>query len=134
MLAVALFVAAGPIISNLSGYWAGKGKGSCHPPGATIYPWQNWKGAVTNDEKTFYGEWYDKLGNTGSFKGIVDFISITTAVCKGEWVWDNPSGTKPVTGTFQMTFYIHTGSCKGTWNSVYPSTTAKGTMVGKKVD
>lgn len=132
-MAVALVVGASPI-PQLSGTWAGKGKGNCHPPGTTIYPWQHWKGIVTDDGQTFYGEWYDEKGNHGEFKGKIDYIGIMTAVCKGKWTWDDPSAVSIVAGEFKMTFYVFTGKCKGTWNSIYPSTSAYGTMEGEKVD
>lgn len=124
------------IIPVLSGTWAGEGKGSCHPPGDTIYPWQLWKGEVTNDGKAFYGKWMDEEGHYGKFKGEIEYISFTTAICKGVWTWDNNPGgisLKP-DGKFEMTFAIFHKECKGKWTSKYLSTSKYGYMWGKKVD
>jgi hypothetical protein len=139
---VALLAGAVPLFSDadvipvISGTWAGEGAGWCNPPKTTLYAWQEWKGIVTKDMKTFYGEWGDKLGHHGKFKGEIKWISLTTAVATGIWTWDNnPGGVVKYDGKFQMTFQIFGKECKGTWDSIYPSTSpVKPHMWGKKVD
>jgi hypothetical protein len=133
LLPVAVFIAAAPICP-LVGTWAGEGKGSVYPPGTVMYPWQYWKGKVTDNGKAFYGEWKDEKGNHGEFKGEIDWISLKEAVCKGEWTWDNPIGIPHVAGKFKMFFYPYEKECKGEWTSIYPSPSAQGIMWGKKVD
>lgn len=132
---VVFCIAAAPSINPLIGTWAGEGKGWVNPPGTTLHAWQNWKGEITKDGKTFYGEWYDKNGNHGEFKGAVDWTGITTAYAKGEWTWNNPIGIPHVAGKFIMKFSPYSKHCKGTWDSIYPSTgPCKPVMEGKKVD
>jgi hypothetical protein len=138
---VALICGAIPLFSDadvipvISGTWAGEGKGNCHPPGTTLYPWQYWKGEVTNDMKTFYGKWKDEKGHYGKFKGEIKWISITTAVATGIWTWDNnPGGITKYDGKFKMEFQVYGKECKGTWDSIYPSTSAQGVMWGKKIN
>ena len=83
---IVLVLGAIPIMSDadeiplISGTWAGKGEGNCHPPGTTLYPWQHWKGTIPNDCKTFAGEWKDEKGHYGKFKGEIKWISITTII------------------------------------------------------
>jgi len=137
-LAVILLLGATPAFAQLAGTWVGKGAGSCCPyPGTTIYPWQEWKGEIPDSQDAFKGKWCDEQGNKGIFKGEIDWISITEAVCKGSWYWYDPAGisAKPVYGgDFKMTFYVFGGDCKGKWTSIWPSPSAVGTMKGYKVE
>ena len=126
-------LAAGPLCP-IVGTWAGEGSGSAYPPGTIIYPWQYWNGEVTDDGKTFHGEWNDETGNFGKFKGKIFWISLDTAVATGAWTWIHPSSVSKKAGDFKMTFKAYEKVCKGEWTTIYLSTSPKGYMWGEKVD
>lgn len=133
-----LALGATSAFAQLAGIWEGTGTGNAYPhPGVVIYPWQNWKGEIPNSQDVFTGEWYDANGNHGIFKGEVEFSPIPEiAYAKGAWYWYDPLGpsTQPVYGgDFEMTFYYLDGRCNGIWNTIWPSTSAQGTMKGWKV-
>ncbi|NLI98708.1 hypothetical protein GX441_08640 [bacterium] len=143
VVAALCLIASTPLAADLWGTWAGSGKGNCYPhPGVVIYPWQNWKGEVykteDQDAPIFEGEWYDELGNYGTFKGNIYFPPIEEeAIAEGEWTWYDPDGTsaEPVVGgKFKMTFMFIEDYCKGSWKTIWPSTSAVGTMEGKDQD
>ncbi|NLI98709.1 hypothetical protein GX441_08645 [bacterium] len=140
-IALSVFFALGAASLNaqLSGTWKGSGTGSCIPhPGIVIYPWQEWKGEIPDAEDVFSGEWRDSGGNHGTFKGTPLPSPIPEERrFSGEWTWLDPTvpSTQPVVGgKFSMTFYFLEGYCKGTWSSVWPSASARGTMKGERVD
>jgi len=143
VLAATLLLGATPAFAQLIGTWTGEGKGNCHPyPGVVIYPWQQWKGEVfespDEDVLLFVGEWFDANGSHGTFTGkILPIGTQELAICKGVWTWFDPSGdtNQPVYGgDFLMNFYRKEGYCKGTWSSIWLSSSQKGTMEGKKVE
>ncbi len=137
ILAVVILLAATPAFGQIAGTWAGVGKGSCCPyPGTVIYPWQEWKGFIPDSEDVFYGKWCDVDGNHGEFKGkLVPSPIPEERRFQGEWTWYDPASIVPVVGgKFEMTFYIYSKECKGVWKTHWPSTSAVGTMKGKKVD
>ena len=136
-LAVILLLGATPAFAQLAGTWAGTGTGAayppCHPP---IYPWQNWKGEIPLTQDIFTGDWYDADGNNGIFKGEIEWVSITVALCKGRWYWFDPTGPshEPIYGgDFEMKFYVLEEYCEGKWTSIWPSPSDHGTMRGRKV-
>jgi hypothetical protein len=133
-LAVILVVGATPAAAQLVGTWAGEGTGCCSPnPWIVIYPWQNWKGEIPEDEDVFKGEWWDADGNHGSFFGKpAPFSTPESKIYQGYWTWEPSSGIYKG-GEFTMTFYFLEGECKGTWNSIWPSGLPC-RMWGKKVD
>ena len=132
-LVVGVFIGAGSLWPQLPGIWAGTGKGNCHPPGYTIYPWQKWKGEIPNSGDVFFGEWCDKAGEHGDFKGEVYYLIPLQAVSIGKWSWDNPDVPSQAVGDFRMEFFlIEKNVCEGVWTSIYPSTSAQGTMKGKR--
>ncbi|MBN2379653.1 hypothetical protein JXM67_07625 [candidate division WOR-3 bacterium] len=137
VVALLLLIAATPVSAQIAGTWEGKGLGSCYPhPGTIIYPWQKWTGEIPNSQDVFKGDWWDQLGNKGIFKGEIDWVSITVAICKGSWYWYDPAGVsaKPVYGgDFKMTFYVFAGDCNGEWYTDWPSPGVVGTMKGYKV-
>ncbi|MBN2378427.1 hypothetical protein JXM67_01310 [candidate division WOR-3 bacterium] len=142
VLAAAVILGAAPAFAQLYGTWKGDGRGNCYPhPGVVIYPWQDWKGEVfvspDEDIILFTGDWYDALGNHGIFKGRVEFSPIPElAIAKGSWFWFDPTGTaEPVYGgDFKMNFWFTMNRCDGHWTTIWPSTSAEGTMKGKKVE
>lgn len=139
MLVLLLAVAATPAFAQLSGTWKGTGRGNAYPRNSTvIYPWQNWKGEIPNSQDAFTGEWYDELGNTGTFKGEVELSAIPElARAKGSWYWYDPLGASNVPvygGDFEMDFWFTMGTCEGTWTTIWPSTSAQGTMTGERVN
>ncbi len=142
-LAAISLLAASPLAADLWGTWAGTGNGNCYPPpGSVIYPWQQWKGDVytidSQDAPIFEGVWSDKLGNHGTFKGNIYFPPIEEqAIAEGEWTWYDPLGpsAEPIVGgKFKMTFSFLEDYCKGTWTTIWISSSAKGTMEGKDQD
>lgn len=143
-LAVVLLLGAVPASAQLLGTWEGTGTGNCFPhSGVVIYPWSVWKGEVyispDQDAPIFEGEWYDELGNCGTFKGNVLLISPSKdqRICLGEWTWFDPSSdsNQPVYGgDFRMTFYLKEACCDGTWTTIWISSSARGTMEGTKTD
>ncbi|NLI98699.1 hypothetical protein GX441_08595 [bacterium] len=137
-IAVALILAASPAMAQLAGVWEGTGKGNCYPRNSTvIYPWQQWKGEIPATQTTFSGTWNDSLGNHGTFKGKIEFSPIPElAKAKGSWYWFDPLGpsTQPVYGgDFVMDFWFTMNRCNGNWTTIWPSTSAEGTMKGWKV-
>jgi len=133
-LAVILLLGATPLAAQLAGVWEGTGTGAAYPPcHLPIHPWQNWIGEIPNSQDVFFGEWWDADCNHGTFKGEIEWTSITEAYCEGYWTWDDPSAPSIVAGDFEMTFYILEGICEGTWTSIWPSPSDPGTMKGWKV-
>jgi hypothetical protein len=128
--ALLIAVVAIPLFAQLAGLWAGTGEGSCYVPSTgtipkIIYPWQQWKGTVTS--RTFYGEWVDKLGNRGIFRGTFEPVSVPeAAVCKGEWAFGNQ-----IMGKFIMRFDVIKKTCQSEWSG--RSSNCKGTMKGSKI-
>jgi hypothetical protein len=139
LVAACVLLGATPALAQVAGVWQGEGSGNAYPhPGTVIYPWQNWKGEIPNTQDEFTGVWYDGLGNHGIFKGEVEFSPIPEiALAKGAWYWYDPLGpsSQPVYGgKFEMTFYFLADYCKGTWTTIWPSTSAQGTMKGERVE
>lgn len=136
-VAVTVMLGATPLFAQLAGVWEGTGTGNAYPhPGVVIYPWQNWQGEIPATQDVFTGEWYDSLGNHGIFKGEVEFSPIPEiAYAKGSWYWYDPTGTAdPVYGgDFEMTFWFLNERCNGIWNTIWPSSSDRGTMKGYKV-
>lgn len=134
VLGVVLLAAASPVLAQLAGTWAGEGTGSCSPrPGLVIYPWQNWKGEISEDEDVFEGEWRDEDGNRGSFFGEpAPFSTPESKIYQGYWTWETPDGLYKG-GEFKMTFFFLEDVCEGTWNSIWPSGLPC-TMWGEKID
>jgi hypothetical protein len=136
--ALALLLVSTSLSAGLYGVWEGKGSGNCYPhPGVVIYPWQQWKGSVYDspdgDAILFTGEWYDANGNTGIFKGKVEYSPIPElAIANGAWYWYDPTGiSDPVYGgDFKMNFRYLDGKCEGNWKTIWPSTSAVGSMKG----
>jgi hypothetical protein len=137
-LVLVLALGATPAFAQIAGTWEGTGRGSCSPhPGVLIYPWQTWKGEIPSTEDVFSGEWWDSDGNHGIFKGEIDWVSITVAICKGRWYWYDPTGpsAEPIYGgDFEMKFYVFEEYCEGIWTSIWPSPSEQGTMRGRKVE
>jgi hypothetical protein len=137
-LAATLILGATPALAGLYGVWEGKGAGNCCPqPGITIYPWQQWKGSVYDspdeDVILFTGNWNDGAGNTGIFKGKVQYSPIPElATAKGSWYWYDPSGSADPLygGDFKMNFWYLDARCDGNWTTIWPSTGVVGTMKG----
>ncbi|MBN2379646.1 hypothetical protein JXM67_07590 [candidate division WOR-3 bacterium] len=146
VLAAALLLGATPAFAQLLGTWEGTGTGNCYPhSGMVIYPWSVWKGEVyvseDEDITIFEGEWYDELGNHGTFKGkVLPIGTPNERFCRGKWTWYDPTvnTVEPVYGgDFEMTFYLAETDppyCKGIWKTHWLSTSARGAMKGKKVD
>ncbi|MBN2379643.1 hypothetical protein JXM67_07575 [candidate division WOR-3 bacterium] len=143
IIAAVLLLGATPAFAQLLGTWQGTGRGNCYPhPGVVIYPWSAWNGEVyispDQDAPVFEGEWYDELGNHGTFKGnVLPLGTPDQRFCRGIWTWYDPTGTsdKPVYGgDFEMTFYLEEGACRGTWTTIWISSSERGTMRGRKVD
>lgn len=134
-LAATLIIGATPALAQLSGTWAGTGKGAAYPPsGEIIYPWQNWQGEIPNSEDSFSGEWWDADGNHGKFYGkLAPYCTPETIVFKGYWTWETMAGIVKA-GEFVMDFYFLEDYCEGTWTSIWPSPGIPGTMKGKKVN
>lgn len=142
-LAAITLVASTPLAADLWGTWAGTGEGNCYPyPEVVIYPWQTWEGKVytspDQDAPIFEGEWYDEIGNHGTFKGNIYYPPVEEeAIAEGEWTWYDPDGvsTKPtIGGKFKMTFYFLEDYCAGSWETIWPSTSAVGSMEGTDQD
>ncbi|GEM_PF-609789 len=135
LLAIGLLLGATPALANLNGPWKGDGKGVCSPPPGVpnefpIYAWQSWEGKIEDigpDEfgKVFFGNWKDKTGNYGSFKGKIIWMTQTQAYCEGEWTWvyETLEFIKVYEmGRFTMTFEhfpVETPYCYGSWSSKY---------------
>ncbi len=128
VLAIAILLVASPALAAVDSRWEGEGKGVCYPPFPTpdihpIYAWQDWNGEIKEsldqaNLKIFSGDWRDKKGNHGTFKGKVEYISITEAYCKGTWTWvyETPAAIRVYKmGNFIMKFHMSTGKCSGEW-------------------
>ncbi len=138
LVAIVLLLGASSVSASLAGTWRGEGTGSCFPhPGMEIYPWQDWKGEISEKEDIFKGEWRDKAGNHGTFEGkLVPSPIPEERRFEGEWTWDDPlsmSILPVVGGKFKMIFCIYSKECKGTWMTHWISISAVGSMQGKKV-
>ena len=143
-VALVLLLSAVPVSADLIGTWAGTGTGNCHPRNSVvIYPWSVWEGQVfvseEEDATIFVGEWEDELGNHGTFRGRV--LPISTApderICRGRWTWYDPDGVsvEPVVGgQFRMVFHPEEAVCEGIWTSIWPSSSAQGTMEGEQIE
>lgn len=139
LVALILAIGATSAFAQLSGTWKGTGTGFCYPRNSVvIYPWHEWKGEIPNSQDVFEGEWWDHLGNHGTFKGEVEFSPIPEiATAKGSWYWYDPLGpaSRPkYGGDFEMTFWFLEGKCEGTWTTIWPSPGAIGTMEGERVE
>jgi hypothetical protein len=121
-----------PVSAQLAGDWIGNGSGSCDFYGTTLLPWQNWAGHIPASEDKFYGQWWDGLGNVGTFydTNIIP-ISSDIVIIEGRWFLLVESGKKYV-GTFKMTFYTHNRVCEGEWDTSHPKvppTTIQGHVI-----
>ena len=137
-LVAIMVIGAVPLSAQVAGNWAGTGTGNCYPRNNTvIYPWHKWEGQIPNSQDVFSGTWSDALGNNGIFKGKVEFTPIPElARAKGSWYWFDPLSPSNVPvygGDFEMDFWFTMNKCNGTWTTIWPSSSAVGTMKGERV-
>ncbi|MBN2379651.1 hypothetical protein JXM67_07615 [candidate division WOR-3 bacterium] len=131
-VAAVLILAGTPALAIIDGDWEGKGYGKCENPitGDAMYPWQYWKGTISNTTD-FVGEWYDDKGNKGYFTAEKIFEGNWVCEFNGRWyVQDEESGIDKYMGYFVMNFHKFKYDCKGEW--VSEINYENGWMYGKK--
>ncbi len=137
LIAMGLLLGATPAFGQFVGMWLGDGSGSCSPaPGIVIYPWQDWRGSISESEDIFKGEWRDKAGNHGTFYGKPTLSSSQERCFEGEWTWYDPfaPSSKPVVGGKFLITFNRFKECKGTWKTHWISSSSVGNIKGYKLN